>query len=258
MIELTSKHKPIIKLSGSAFDKPKRWVEKMFREIYLALIAKDKRFNALSKEEQQSKMSFVNVAYTLAKSIHRDQKRLDGTRYFNHIQGVTHILATEFPVITFNQIIAAYLHDIVEDSDITLATIENIFWQDIANIVDAVTKKPDAYYLRPDERQQYDQLWAASQKAFLKSKLASIKSRRTDHYFGHMKELDAEILQVKFADRIHNLRDLKTCRRKKIIEQIQETQMYLLPIALEKNPIAYKLMKIELEELHIQVYGHNI
>ncbi|MEI7477021.1 MAG: HD domain-containing protein [bacterium] len=93
------------------------------------------------------------------------------------------MLVTEFPTITFNQVIAAYLHDIVEDSDITLTTVENIFGREVASIVDAVTKKPDEYYLWPDEREYYEDLPKSEKKEFLKTKTSSIRSRRTDHYF---------------------------------------------------------------------------
>jgi (p)ppGpp synthase/HD superfamily hydrolase len=72
-----------------------------------------------------------------------------------------------------------------------------------------------------------------------------------------MRELNAETLQVKFADRIHNLRDLAHCKVSKIKDQIVETQAYLLPIAKEKNLTAYELMKKELEKLHKQVYGNT-
>lgn len=234
-----------------------RWIDKMYTLIEKTLIQKDHAFAKLSKEEQNAKMNLMSIAYSLAKAFHRWQVRLDGTRYFEHIKSVASILISEFPTITFNQVIAAYLHDIVEDTHITLETITNIFWSDIANIVDAVTKKPDEYYLWPDERAYYNSLSKDSKKDYLKEKKAAIKARRTEHYFWHMRELSAETLQVKFADRIHNLRDLAHCKVSKIKDQIVETQAYLLPIAKEKNSTAYNLMKKELEKLHKQVYWNT-
>lgn len=229
----------------------------MYKLIFKTLTQKDRVFAKLSKEEQNAKMNLMSIAYTLAKAFHRWQFRLDGTRYFEHIKSVTSILINEFPTITFNQVIAAYLHDIVEDTHISYATIENIFWQEITAIVDAVTKKPDEYYLWPDERSHYNTLSKEAKKEHLKEKKDTIKARRTEHYFWHMRELSAETLQVKFADRIHNLRDLAHCKIAKIKDQIVETQAYLLPIAKEKNPVAYELMKKELEKLHKQVYGNT-
>ena len=234
-----------------------RWIEKMYLIIQKTLLKKDRDFAKLSKDEQNAKMSLINISYSLAKAFHRWQIRLDGTRYFEHIKSVASILILEFPTITFNQVIAAYLHDIVEDTHITLTTIENVFWPDIANIVDAVTKKPDEYYLWPNERTHYNTVSKESQKEYLKEKKAAIKARRTEHYFWHMWELSTETLQVKFADRIHNLRNLLHCKTSKIKDQIIETQAYLLPIAKEKNPTAFLLMKKELEKLHIHVYWNT-
>jgi GTP diphosphokinase / guanosine-3',5'-bis(diphosphate) 3'-diphosphatase len=234
-----------------------KWINVMYNTTHKALLAKDKEFAKLKKPEQDAKMNIVLLAYTMAKAFHRWQVRLDGTRYFEHIRSVTYILMSEFTHITCNQVIAALLHDIVEDTHISIETIENIFWHDIAHMVDAVTKKPDEYYLWPDERNHYNAIGKEERKAYIKLKRPSIKARRTEHYFWHMRELHAEILQVKFADRIHNLRDLAHCKISKIKDQITETQAYLMPIAKEKNPTAYELMKKELEKLHKQVYGNT-
>jgi (p)ppGpp synthase/HD superfamily hydrolase len=255
MIEKKTRATAQIKLSGSAFDHPQRGIEKMYRGVYLALIEKDSAFATLERDAQVAKMSYITLAYDLAKTLNRDQKRIDGKRYFDHIQWVTEILITEFPSLTFNQVLAAYLHDIVEDTDITLSTIENIFGTRVAEIVNNITKKSDAYYLWPDERVVYETLSPSEKKSYLKEKKEVITARRTEHYFGHMKDLDEETLQVKFADRIHNLRDLTHCTPKKIKVQLAQTETYMLPAAAKKNATAYVLMKVECETLHTLVYG---
>lgn len=235
-----------------------RWIDIFYKTIYTSLMKKDKSFSKWSVAEQNGKMNLVNIAYSLAKAFHRWQTRLDGKRYFEHIKSVLLILINEFPTITFNQVVAALLHDIVEDTEIKLRTIENIFWKEVANIVNQVTKKEDQYYLWPDEQKKYlIELKWEERKEFLNKMKPIIKARRTEHYFWHMRELTDETLQVKFADRIHNLRDLGHCKVSKIKDQIVETQTYLLPIAKEKNPTAYTLMKKELEKLHKQVYGNT-
>jgi GTP diphosphokinase / guanosine-3',5'-bis(diphosphate) 3'-diphosphatase len=257
MVEKNTVPAAQIKLSGAAFENPQRGIEKMYRGVYLALVAKDATFAKLDRDAQVAKMSYITLAYDLAKALHRDQKRIDGRRYFDHIQGVTEILITEFPTLTFHQVLAAYLHDIVEDTDITLATIENIFGKRVSEIVESVTKKPDTYYLWPDERVLYDSASASEKKSFLKEKKEVITARRTEHYFGHMKDLDVETLQVKFADRIHNLRDLAHCTVKKIKVQLAQTETYMLPAAAKKNPTAFLLMRAECEKLHGIVYGNT-
>ncbi len=245
------------KISNEVFNNPRKGGEKLYKEVYIQLVAKNSSFAKLAMEGQVEKMGAVNLAYELAKTAHRQQTRISGERYFNHIKSVATILITEFPTISLEQVIAALLHDVVEDSPITMQTIENIFGSRVAYMVDAVTKKPDEYYLWPDEKDMYYALSGSEQKEFLKSKKASIKQRRTDHYFGHMADLDTETLQVKFADRIHNLRDLTHCTVSKIKDQLTETETYILPIAYNKNIVAYNLMKKELEKLHKQVYGNT-
>ncbi len=235
-----------------------RWIDIFYKTIHTSLMKKDKEFAKLSVADQNGKMNLVNIAYSLAKSFHRWQIRLDGKRYFEHIKSVSLILINEFPTITFKQVVAALLHDIIEDTEIKLHTIENIFWKEIANIVNQVTKKEDQYYLWPDEKNKYlFELRWDERKEFLKKMKSIIKARRTEHYFWHMRDLPDETLQVKFADRIHNLRDLMHCKLSKIKDQITETQLYLLPVAKEKNQTAYRLMKKELEKLHKHVYGNT-
>lgn len=239
-----------VKFRNDLMDKPRRNSEVMYNAVYLALWKKSSEFRELSVEEEKNQLCLMLCAYQLAKAKHRGQKRIDGTRYFDHLTGTTAILISEFPTLTFHQVIAAYLHDIIEDTKITLSTIENIFGKRVAMIVDAVSKKDDIYYLRPDEKAHYDTLNIQDQNTYLTSKHAIIKARRTEHYFGHMEDLDAETLQVKFADRIHNLRDLPSCPIEKIREQIEETEQYLMPVAQQKNPTAYELMGKELTKLH--------
>lgn len=242
-----------VKFRNDLMDKPRRNSEVMYKAIYLALWEKSSEFRELSVEEEKNQLCLMLCAYQLAKANHRGQQRIGGNRYFDHLTGTTAILISEFPTLTFHQVIAAYLHDIIEDTKITLATIENIFGKRVAMIVDAVSKKDDLYYLRPDEKAHYETLGTEEQHAYLESKHSIIKARRTEHYFGHMEDLDAETLQVKFADRIHNLRDLPRCPIEKIREQIAETEKYLMPVAQQKNPTAYELMGKELEKLHILV-----
>lgn len=238
-----------VKFRNDLMDKPRRNSEVMYKAIYLALWNKSSEFRALSAEDEKNQLCLMLCAYQLAKAKHRWQKRVGGARYFDHLTGTTAILISEFPTLTFFQVIAAYLHDIIEDTQISLATIENIFGKRVAAIVDAVTKKDDIYYLRPDEKTVFLSLDTKAQKNYLAMKKQIIKARRTEHYFGHMEDLDAETLQVKFADRIHNLRELVSCPISKIKQYIAETEQYLLPLAQERNIVAYTLMKVELDSL---------
>lgn len=89
---------------------------------------------------------------------------------FDHIKSVATTLINEFVHITVDQLIAAFLHDIIEDADISFATIHNIFWPNVTRIVDAVTKKSDDYYLWPDENFYYKWLDKDWKRNILKQK----------------------------------------------------------------------------------------
>ncbi|MFZ5341295.1 MAG: hypothetical protein ACOZBL_01665 [Patescibacteria group bacterium] len=62
---------------------------------------------------------------------------------------------------------------------------------------------------------------------------------------------DDDILDVKFADRIHNLRTLYPLSKESIIKKIQETEIYFLHVAKKRNPTAYNIMIYEIEKLKI-------
>ena len=96
----------------------------------------------------------VQLAYTLAKFSHRSQirKEIDGNgtpvRYFDHVRRVAIILIDEVKVIKQEMIIAALLHDGIEDTrDLTSDMIEHCFGSDITNLVKTLSKVPKAGYL---------------------------------------------------------------------------------------------------------------
>ena len=65
-----------VKISNNVFNEPRRGNEKLYKEAYSQLVAKNKNFAKLSAEEQIEKMGSINLAYELAKMAHRQQKRL--------------------------------------------------------------------------------------------------------------------------------------------------------------------------------------
>jgi (p)ppGpp synthase/HD superfamily hydrolase len=75
------------------------------------------------------------------------------------------------------------------------------------------------------------------------------KERRNIDYFGHLDDLNDDYLDVKFADRIHNLRDISGITKEKALRKIAETKKYFLEVAEKRNPIAYQLMLSEIEKL---------
>lgn len=75
------------------------------------------------------------------------------------------------------------------------------------------------------------------------------KERRNKDYFGHLNQLNDDYLDVKFADRIHNLRDMSGITKEKTLRKIDETKKYFLSVAQKRNPTAYKIMTIEIDRL---------
>ncbi|MEI6673106.1 MAG: hypothetical protein WCL02_07485 [bacterium] len=73
------------------------------------------------------------------------------------------------------------------------------------------------------------------------------KEIRNEDYFGHLDDLCDDYLDVKFADRIHNLRDMHGLTKEKAMRKVEETEKYFLEVAERRNPTAYKLM---IEAIH--------
>jgi guanosine-3',5'-bis(diphosphate) 3'-pyrophosphohydrolase len=104
--------------------------------------------NTLKKNRKKVNSKLVLKAYTFAKIKHADQKRLSGESYIIHPLSVANILSE----INLDEetICAAILHDVVEDTDVSKEEIANEFGEEIANMVDGVTKlrKTSIYYKR--------------------------------------------------------------------------------------------------------------
>jgi len=66
-----------------------------------------------------------------------------------------------------------------------------------------------------------------------------------------MKDLDQDTLDVKFADRIHNLRTMKTQNKNQINKKVSETLKYFIPLAKQRNRVSYNLMMVEIIKLNV-------
>ena len=137
--------------------------------------------NALKKIEE---------AYKLAKKAHAGQVRASNEPYIIHPISVAYILAGL--QMDLSGIIAAILHDVVEDTEYTLTDIEKYFGKEIAFLVDGVTKLSSFYYANKEDQQLEN---------FRKMFLAMAK--------------DIRVVVIKLADRLHNMRTLGVFRREK-------------------------------------------
>lgn len=162
----------------------------------------------------------VKDAFLFARAAHKNQKRKTGEPYILHPIAVARILAVELE-IGVNPIIAAFLHDVVEDTDYTLEDIRANFGDDVAFLVGVVTKqKKDSY----ETSKQVDNF---------KQMLDSV------HY-------DIRALLLKLADRLHNMRTLSSMRPDKQMKIAGETDYFYAPLA---NRLGLHKIKTELENL---------
>lgn len=180
----------------------------------------------------EANTELIQKAYVFAASAHAGQTRLSGEPYLSHPLAVSHILATMgFDEATVS---SALLHDTVEDTKATIEELDEEFGEDVADIVDGVTK----ISLIP-----FDTKEEAQAENIRKMILA----------MSH----DIRVLMVKLADRLHNMRTLDFQKSHKQRRIAQETMDIYAPLA---NRLGLYRLKQELEDLSFKylkpdVYG---
>ena len=165
--------------------------------------------------------SLINRAFFLAKEAHQGVRRRSGEPYLLHPIAVAKIVVEEIG-LGVKSVVAALLHDVVEDTEYTVEDIERIFGQKIASMVDGLTKMSGVFNADTSEQAEY----------FRKVLLT----------LSH----DVRVILIKIADRLHNMRTLGYMPKDKQIKITGET-IHLFA------PLAYRLglfpIKSELEDL---------
>lgn len=176
------------------------------------------------REYNPEEVEIVKRAYEYADTLHKGQMRQSGEPYISHPLNVAYILAEMHA--DRDTICAGLLHDTLEDTNITKEDISHDFNQNIANLVDGVTKLSKMNF-----SSKQDQNYANTRK---------IITGITE---------DVRIIIIKLADRLHNMRTLEFKSEFKQKENALETMEIFVPLAYYIG--AYRI-KLELEDLSLQ------
>ncbi|WP_251620531.1 RelA/SpoT family protein [Odoribacter lunatus] len=171
----------------------------------------------------EEELSRIREAYEFARKAHEGQYRKSGHPYIIHPVSVATIVADELKLGT-NPIIAALLHDVVEDTDYTIEEVRDRFGEDVAFLVRVVTKQKKTVYEMSKQLDNFKQM------------LDSIN-------------YDIRALLIKLADRLHNMRTLDSMRPEKQMKIAGETDYFYAPLA---NRLGLYRVKTELENLSLR------
>lgn len=177
--------------------KERAMIEAAYQQLLLSIKVK------APLDERDSKM--IQEAYELAVDAHKEQRRKSGEPYILHPIAVAQICSEEIGLGP-TAIVCALLHDVVEDTPVTLEDIEDQFSDKVASIVDGLTKLDAAYNS------------TSPQAANFKKVLTTLLD-------------DVRVVLIKMADRLHNMRTLGAMPRHKQLKIAAETSFIYAPLA---------------------------
>ena len=181
----------------------------------------DAILESVKRYQPNADTDLIRRAYELADAAHKGQKRVSGEDYIIHPLAVAKILTDlQIDDITIS---AAILHDVVEDTTHTLDEMRELFGDEVAMLIDGVTKLGRIQYKSKEEQQL---------ESYRKMFLAMAK--------------DIRVIMIKLADRLHNMRTLKYMREDKQKRIARETIEIYAPLA---NRLGISNVKWELEDL---------
>ena len=173
----------------------------------------------------RSNADLIRRAYAYGMQMHEGQFRKSGELYFSHPVAVAAILTEQ--QLDDATIITALLHDTIEDTKSTYSEVARLFGEDVAELVDGVTKLTNLQ-LSNTESQQAEN--------FRKLFMAMSK--------------DLRVILVKLADRLHNMRTIKSMKPEKQVQKARETMEIFAPLA---GRMGMQWMREELEDLAFKV-----
>src|SRR5690349_22697452 len=190
-------------------------------------------FRAVRANHPKADLALLERAYATAELHHRGQMRKSGDPYITHPLAVTTILADIG--MTEPTLVAALLHDTVEDTSYTLEQVRADFGEEVAQLVDGVTKLDKVKY-------------GDSAQAETIRKMIVAMSR------------DIRVLVIKLADRLHNMRTLRYVRQETQERVARETLDIYAPLAhrLGMNTIKWELEDLAFATLHPKIYDEIV
>ncbi|HLW39550.1 MAG TPA: HD domain-containing protein, partial [Brumimicrobium sp.] len=171
------------------------------------------------RTHEETKM--IRKAFDVAVEAHKDMRRKSGEPYIYHPIAVAKICAEEME-LGATAVVAALLHDTVEDTYITLEDIEDLFGPTVRKIIDGLTKIPEVF----DEH-------VSIQAENFRKMVLTISD-------------DLRVVLIKLADRLHNMRTLESMRPDKQMKIASETSFLYAPLA---HRLGLYTIKTELEDL---------
>ncbi|MEK7727039.1 MAG: bifunctional (p)ppGpp synthetase/guanosine-3',5'-bis(diphosphate) 3'-pyrophosphohydrolase [candidate division KSB1 bacterium] len=187
-----------------------------FEKIFQRILRKLKRYSHFPID-----MELLTRAFYFSQEAHRNQLRKSGAPYFEHCLEVAKILCDLR--LDYATIAGGLLHDVVEDTGVSIEEVQEKFGHEIAGLVDGVTKISELKFDSVEEQQAEN---------FRKMLLSMVK--------------DIRVILIKFADRLHNMRTIEHLPEKKQHRIAVETREIYAPLA---HRLGVARMKWELEDL---------
>ena len=184
----------------------------------------DKFLNNCSYCKSAADRKIITKAFHFAADAHKGMRRKSGEPYIYHPLAVADIVHTEIG-LGVKSIAAALLHDVVEDTEISLAEIESVFGKKIASIIDGLTKIAGVF----DNK-------SSLQAENFRKMLITLSD-------------DVRVILIKLADRLHNMRTLGSMPRHKQIKIAGETIYLFAPLA---HRLGLYSIKSEMEDLSLK------
>jgi RelA/SpoT family (p)ppGpp synthetase len=189
-------------------------------------------FAQINKYLDAEDRACVQKAFALARREHGDQRRKSGELFFTHPLTVAYYIS-EY-MLDAPALAAALLHDVAEDTRVTISEIENQFGAEVAHLVDGVTKLKDVSKGIPNRKE-------LSKREIEDRTLLKLLAAMTD---------DVRAVVIKLFDRLHNMRTIKATPYARQVYKAKETLSVYAPLA---NRLGIWRLKNELESLSLNV-----